>query len=236
MKVITLDFKNLSEAPENIRQDVFNVYSIIWKWFFCEFGEKTDYDGREIRLINAVKKNLTEEECKKQINNRFIDIQDLEYEVSVNANNKKETMEWIVKNIKCGFFDIDVPYGQYGFDNPIEQHRRIKEMCEQNCSNCCCEGSNETVSNAMIRFGRNRKGNRKNTLVTIKSGENKFCYGIARCSSKDKFNRNLGIEIAFGRALSVSYDDNENWIAEDRGVVNKEDLQYVKKMFYNLDE
>lgn len=68
------------------------------------------------------------------------------------------------------------------------------------------------MSSIMVRYGKSSKGSRKNTLVTCRMNETVF-FGIARCSKRDKFDRQLGLEIANGRmqkALDAFADVVEN--------------------------
>jgi hypothetical protein len=55
----------------------------------------------------------------------------------------------------------------------------------------------------MVRFGRGPNGERKNVLWTLRKNGLVY-FGVARCRTKtDKFDKELGVEIAKGRALKV---------------------------------
>jgi len=56
--------------------------------------------------------------------------------------------------------------------------------------------------NERVRYGRDSKGNPKNTLVTIQSNDTVF-FGIARCGPNDTPTKVDGKKIARSRALSA---------------------------------
>lgn len=60
----------------------------------------------------------------------------------------------------------------------------------------------------MIRYGY--KGTkRKDVLYTVRHGENIY-FGVSRCNTKDKFDKELGVEIAAGRARTALKIHTEN--------------------------
>lgn len=55
----------------------------------------------------------------------------------------------------------------------------------------------------MVRYGRDSKTNNRNSvLFTFREGSFVF-FGVSRCGHGDVFNRELGLEIAKGRALKA---------------------------------
>jgi len=50
--------------------------------------------------------------------------------------------------------------------------------------------------------GISERGGR--TIVQVRTPEGQELEGVAVCSTKDNFNRRMGVKIALGRALTVS--------------------------------
>jgi actin-like ATPase involved in cell morphogenesis len=55
------------------------------------------------------------------------------------------------------------------------------------------------MNKTIIQYVRNRKGLRIGAIVATKS-ENGFNIGYSLCNKKDRFNKEMALKIAFGRA------------------------------------
>jgi hypothetical protein len=96
-------------------------------------------------------------------------------------------------------------------------------------------------NNIRIRYGRNKKGSPKNTLVTIRDGELLY-FGISRCNVKvgDTFQKDAGKHIAYERALlsSAECPVSDGLCVHKsglRGVVEKESVRKLIEYFENIE-
>jgi hypothetical protein len=55
------------------------------------------------------------------------------------------------------------------------------------------------MNHTIIQYVRNKKGQRIGAIVATKS-ESGFNVGYSLCNKKDRFNKEMGLRIAFGRA------------------------------------
>jgi hypothetical protein len=67
-------------------------------------------------------------------------------------------------------------------------------------------------SSTLISYSRDKKGNPRGVLVAVKVGNRgDFNIGYAQCRKEDKFNKNMGLKIALGRAsFDTSYHSLDN--------------------------
>ncbi len=64
--------------------------------------------------------------------------------------------------------------------------------------------------NIRVRYGKSPAGARQSALVTVKEGDLIF-FGISKCHpKKDKFNKAMALEIAFGRAQKAMKEYKKN--------------------------
>lgn len=90
-----------------------------------------------------------------------------------------------------------------------------------------------------IRYGRDKKGQPKNTLVTTQVGDLIY-FGIARCKTKvDRAKKDLGKQIALGRLDSAFKWDttHKDWKLEGSlyGCINIEDVKKLLEYFKNIE-
>lgn len=103
--------------------------------------------------------------------------------------------------------------------------------------------------NKRVRYSRLENRRPKNTLVTIRDGNNVY-FGIARCNVKlDTFHKNIGTYIAEQRAKraldTTERDSEEHYSSHNnlrlhesglRGYTTLEKVKEVVNYFRNVDE
>ena len=97
-----------------------------------------------------------------------------------------------------------------------------------------------------VRYGKDKNGQRKGVLFTVRTGESIF-YGVSRCGPRDVFDRAMGLDIARGRCTkaiekpetqlsetesisSVNLRNGQN----DYGQINTKDIVLLIKAFEGL--
>lgn len=84
--------------------------------------------------------------------------------------------------------------------------------------------SNNTEQ-ARIRYSRLENRSPKNTLVTLRDGDDVY-FGIARCNVKlDTFNKSVGKYIAAQRAALVTEDDTTRYHSSNGLVLHESGLR-----------
>lgn len=91
---------------------------------------------------------------------------------------------------------------------------------------------------AMVRYGRDRKTNNRNSvLYTIKCNDVIY-FGVSRCCPWDHFNKQVGLNIAVGRCMKALDGSPVGVLTRetDFGAVPRESIVQLLEWFRSLNK